>query len=570
MECLVLCCDYDGTVANEGVLTATVVAALEKFNKSGRRAVLVTGRRLEDLQQVCPRLDLFARVVAENGAVLYDPATHEMQLLAEPPLAELAQKLRARVDPIDFGHVIIATREPHDRTVLDIIRMLGLEWQVIFNKGAVMVLPAGVNKASGVAAALDALSLSARNAVAVGDAENDHALIASCEWGVAVANALPTLKDHADFVTQAACGAGVTELIEEIVTTDLATRDAVLSRHHIVIGRTKDNVPVAISPHRFNALLLGSSGGGKTTASLSLLERFVEKGYSFCVIDPEGDYEMLENVALLGAPEHPPDLDELRHILDTAAVNTVVSLVGVALDERPLFFANLVSRIKQSRGASGLPHLILVDEAHHVSPIETADNDPLHNVNALRVTVHPHTLAHAVLNNVRVVISLGSQSHERLQEFAIARGVPAPHIEATELNNNEAWVWRLDQPEKPQRVTLIPSTLEHRRHTRKYAEGELPLDRSFFFRGPEHKLNLRAQNLSIFLQLADGVDDATWIHHLQQHDYSRWISDELKDPDLAREISTVESRATLSSRESRTQIRKLIETRYTASSGKAV
>jgi len=563
MECLVLCCDYDGTIAVAGRLRDEMIAALERLNRSGRRAILVTGRQLEDVRQLCPRLDLFVKVVAENGAVLYDPATLETILLAEPPPVELVEKLKTRVAPLDIGRVIIATNESHDRTLLEVIRALGLEWQIIFNKGAVMALPAGINKASGVAAALQALGISARNAAAVGDAENDHAMIAHCEWGVAVANALPALKDRADFVTPGAGDAGAMELIDEIVNTDLAARDAMLHRRHITIGRTADDISISVSPHHFNALLLGSSGGGKTTASLSLLERFMEKGYTFCVIDPEGDYEMLDTVALLGSPEHPPDLGELSRILDTAAVNTVVSLIGISVEDRPAFFASLVSRVKQSRSGSGVPHLVLVDEAHHVSPIETTDADPLQHVNVLRITVHPHTLSQAVLNNVRVVIALGAQAHERLQEFCAARGLPLPHIEVSELASHEAWLWRLDSPEKPQRVALIPSTLEHRRHTRKYAEGELPPERSFFFRGPEQKLNLRAQNLSLFLQLADGIDDATWTHHLKRHDYSQWIGTGLRDTELAEAVSRIEETG-LSPNESRQRIRELIEARYTA------
>src|SRR5207253_1677558 len=120
-----------------------------------------------------------------------------------PPPAVFAETLRQRgVSPISVGRVIVATWEPHEQVVLATIRDLGLELQVIFNKGAVMVLPAGVNKASGLAAALKALELSPHEVVGVGDAENDHALLTLCECGVAVANALPALKERADLVTQ--------------------------------------------------------------------------------------------------------------------------------------------------------------------------------------------------------------------------------------------------------------------------------------------------------------------------------------------------------------------------------
>ena len=79
--------------------------------------------------------------------------------------------------------------------MLEAIHELGLEWQIIFNKGAVMVLPPGVNKASGLAAALEALQLSPVNVVGIGDAENDHAFLSLCGCSVAVANALDAVKD---------------------------------------------------------------------------------------------------------------------------------------------------------------------------------------------------------------------------------------------------------------------------------------------------------------------------------------------------------------------------------------
>ena len=192
MRYLVLAVDYDGTLAADGRVDAPTVAALERLRASGRRVLLVTGRELADLRRVFDRLDLFDRVVAENGALLYDPTARAERPLAEPPPEELVARLRgAGVAPLSVGRSIVATREPHETTVLAVIRELGLELHVVFNKGAVMVLPSGVNKATGLAAALGELGLSAHNVVGVGDAENDHAFLAACECAAAVANALP-------------------------------------------------------------------------------------------------------------------------------------------------------------------------------------------------------------------------------------------------------------------------------------------------------------------------------------------------------------------------------------------
>jgi hydroxymethylpyrimidine pyrophosphatase-like HAD family hydrolase len=218
MRYRVLCSDYDGTLATHGAIGPETIAALERLIASGRRLVMVTGRELADLQSVCPRLDLFDHVVAENGALLYHPATGVEKTLATPPPEKFLATLRERgVKPISMGRVIVATWEPHETQVLEVIRDLGLELEVIFNKGAVMVLPSGVNKATGLACALKQMDISAESAVAVGDAENDHAFLAMCGYAVVVANALPALKEAADFVTHADHGAGVEELIEKML-----------------------------------------------------------------------------------------------------------------------------------------------------------------------------------------------------------------------------------------------------------------------------------------------------------------------------------------------------------------
>ena len=217
-----LATDYDGTLARDGALEASTLKALVRFRDSGRHLVMVTGREIEALKQVCPRLDLFEIIVAENGALLYWPKSGLLKLLCEQPPTIFAEKLREkRATPLSVGHAIVATREPYETTVLDLIKELGLELQVIFNKGAVMVLPAGVNKATGLRAALREIGLSLENTVGVGDAENDHAFLEICAVGVAVSNALPSLKEHADLVTTGERGAGVAELIERVLATDL-------------------------------------------------------------------------------------------------------------------------------------------------------------------------------------------------------------------------------------------------------------------------------------------------------------------------------------------------------------
>ena len=221
MYFLALATDYDGTLAEDGVVAPSTVTALESFKKTGRRVVLVTGRELEDLERVFERMDIFDRIVAENGALLYNPSTLEQRLLVPPPPAAFVEALKQRrVEPLSVGHAIIATVQPNETKVLQAIRDLGLEYQIIFNKGAVMVLPTGMNKAAGLRAALAELHLSPHNVVGVGDAENDLAFLRACGCAAAVANALESVKAAADIRLRGKRGEGVVELMELICRED--------------------------------------------------------------------------------------------------------------------------------------------------------------------------------------------------------------------------------------------------------------------------------------------------------------------------------------------------------------
>jgi len=223
MRYLGLICDYDGTIAHDGRVAPDVLDALARVRASGRKLVLLTGRELPDLLALLPSLTLFDRIVAENGALLYNPETKEERLLTSPPPPIFFQTLRERgVKPLSRGRIIVATEHPQETVVIDVIRQLGLEVTVTFNKGSVMMLPSGVNKASGLKAVLKDLNLEPHQVVGVGDAENDHAFLEACGYAVAVANALPMLKEEADWVTAGRNGSGVQELVKRLLTNDLA------------------------------------------------------------------------------------------------------------------------------------------------------------------------------------------------------------------------------------------------------------------------------------------------------------------------------------------------------------
>lgn len=243
MHYLALAMDYDGTIADDGIVDELTFAALERLRGSGRRLILITGRELTDLQQVMPRLDLFDLVVAENGALLYDPANHEERTFGDAPPPAFVERLRELgVAPLWVGRAIVATREANEGKVLTAIRDLGLSLQIAFNKGAVMVLPVGITKGSGLRGALAQLCLSPLNCIGVGDAENDLAFLDVCGLPVAVANALPAVKERAAFVTAGARGAGVAELVAQLLTGDLAEFDATNEQGRVALMVDDDRV----------------------------------------------------------------------------------------------------------------------------------------------------------------------------------------------------------------------------------------------------------------------------------------------------------------------------------------
>ncbi|MGF6851208.1 HAD hydrolase family protein [Paraburkholderia sp. CI3] len=573
MRFIAVATDYDNTLAEGGRVARETWDAIERLHASGRHVILVTGRHLDDLRRVCDRLDQFSRVVAENGGVLFDPATEEQRLLGPPPVPAFVDAMRRRgVNHLGVGAVIVDTVKPHEVEALEAIRELGLDLHIVFNGDAVMILPPGMTKASGLAAALDELGFSPRNVVAIGDAENDHPLLEYGEVAVAVANALPALKAKADFVTLGEHGRGVIELVGHILADDLAGLPRLGAKRAILLGREAGREPeveVRLAPYGTVCLLAGTSGGGKSTVATSLLERIAEAGYQFCVIDPEGDYGSFDNVQVRGDADHLPSTDEVLQVLRRPDQSVIVNLMRVALDERARFCASLLARLQEMRVETGRPHWLMFDEAHHLFPASADVADlalPRRLETALAITVHPHHVSPALLSQVDTLLVVGAAPQETVQSFAQAAGRPAPDAHDVSLRGGEALFCRFDSDAgTPRVVTIEPGHLEHRRHVRRYAEGLLIPERSFYFRGPENRLNLRAHNLVLFLEIGDGVDAETWLFHLRRGDYSRWFEDVIGDRGLADETRAIESNCAddTDAGTARAKVRAAVERRYT-------
>jgi len=398
--------DFDGTIAHDSEVPPHVVEGLRRLKDTGRKLLLVTGRELPELLAIFKPIDIFDRVVAENGALLYRPATGERVELGEAPPAKLVALLRERGVPISVGQSIIATVEPHETVVLQCIRELGLERPVIFNKGAVMILPPGINKASGLARALGELGLSPRNLVAAGDAENDHALLDTAEYSVAVANAITTLKEAADRVTTGMRGDGVLEVIEDLIDNDLAGAPPKRERRMLSIGRDSNGADVALNPSGVSMLVTGAHGSGKSTFTRRMLERFCTAGYQFCVLDGRGEYLDFQPAVVFGTQEVAPDPFEILTALEKPDVQAVVCLAAVLPARRAAFFERLNAELHSLREKTGRPHWLVIDEAQELTPrmdAQTARSGPPAE-NTIYVTTDPSAIDSRIVDSVQVTV----------------------------------------------------------------------------------------------------------------------------------------------------------------------
>src|SRR5690606_2097132 len=194
---------------------------------------------------------------------------------------------------------------------------------------------------------------------------------------------------------------------------------------------------------------------------------------------------------------------EVLTALEKPDTSVVVNLIGLPLQDRPAFFLGLLPHLQELRSKTGRPHWILVDETHHLLPTDWESaasmlGDGLHSM--IYITVHPASVAPDVLSGVDIVAALEDEPYGTLENLARAAEIELPAARPLELEAGHALLWFCSTDEAPFVLEIEPSHSERRRHRRKYAEGELPPDRSFYFRGPGQKLNLRAQNLMLFTQ----------------------------------------------------------------------
>ena len=222
----VLACDYDGTLATDGVCSDATLASLERISGAGMRLILVTGRTREELESVFDQSSLFAAIVVENGSVVIDASGEETLLAPRLPRGLVAELERTGVTPLVVGRVLCSTAVTQTAKLSAAIARLGIDRAVVRNRDSAMVMPPGISKRTGLEAALRLIGELPSRTVAIGDGENDVALFAVAGVSVAVANAVDVLKKRADVVLTKPNGKGFADLADALITGDLGALTA--------------------------------------------------------------------------------------------------------------------------------------------------------------------------------------------------------------------------------------------------------------------------------------------------------------------------------------------------------
>jgi hydroxymethylpyrimidine pyrophosphatase-like HAD family hydrolase len=549
MKFAALALDYDGTIAEQDVLHPEVRAAIGELRRQGIVVVLVTGRRLRDLKRVAGDLSLFDAVVAENGAVLEIAGMGRHFVLSQPLAPEFVRAVRRLGIDLAVGECIGETDAVHAPEVVAAIRDMQLPLVMLFNRSRVMILAQGVSKATGLHAALRLLRLSEHNVLAIGDAENDHPLLQACELGVVVSWGSPALKAIADAVLPGAGPGDVAGYLRQAVG-QIRLPAAQIGRHRLQLGHIARGGPVTLAVRNRNVLIAGDSCTGKSWVAGLLCEQLVLQHYSVCVIDPEGDYRALTSlpgVINLGGQRLPPGMGEVSLALRHPDLSVVIDLSQVDHGDKQPYVESLLAHLRELRRRTGLPHRIVVDEAHYYlrGPQARPLLDPMLDGYTL-VTYHPSQLDPEIRAGSDLIVLTRLTDPQDLRAVRDMSGDPedfdAWKEALSQLRVGQAGLISLCEPSgaELQCLDLEPRLTDHVRHRQKYVDVPVPEWESFIFTRHGRPTGRIARTVREFAVAAREVPSEVLDGHLARRDISRWVRSVLADQTLAAQIEILE------------------------------
>jgi hydroxymethylpyrimidine pyrophosphatase-like HAD family hydrolase len=544
-----LAIDYDGTVAVEGVFDGEVRRAIADARRRGIAVLLVTGRRLADLLKVVGDLSCFDVVVAENGAVLEFPSTGRHVVLGHPPSHLFIQELQRRGVPLVVGESVVETDAGSAALALDVLRQLEQPLILAFNRGRLMVLPQAIGKSTGLRHALSALRLSIHNAIGIGDAENDHDLLDACEVGAAVAWGSRALRAVADEIIAGTGPPAVAGYIRRVVAQP-RLRAAQMGRRRLLLGHEHDGQPVSLAVRGRTILVTGEPGTGKSWLAGLLCEQLILQGYCVCILDPEGDYrslEMLPGVITLGGDDPPPSARELVKALRHPDVSLIVDLSKVSHRRKIEYLSTLLPLLIAWRRRTGLPHKILLDEAHYY--LGGSDGGRLIDLQLagyILVTYRVSALSSSIQTCADNVVMVTRETDAREASTLLRMCHPSAAGVATtvfgDLATNEAAL--LPGAEESggamRRFRLAPRLTSHVRHQTKYLDMPVMDHHAFVF--ADGGRSDRVRTLKEFVGIIAALSEDRLRPYLERHDFSNWLGDVFRDNSLAIHIRQLEQR----------------------------
>lgn len=510
--------DFDGTLTSDGSVAPEAMMAIDQARRNGLAMVLATGRIGAELQAEFPRItDHFDALVLENGAVIVIGG--KAYVLAPPVDRGLDDALAKRGVPCRRGEVLVAVDVKHAATVVDAIGELGMDYQIVRNRAALMVLPAGITKGTGLCALLAKLNLSPHNTVAVGDAENDLSLLAVAEIGAAVPDAVSSLRRFADVVLDEPEGAGVAGLLTGPYLA--GAQRWCPPRHWVDIGQFDDGNPAKLPGSQGRILVTGPAASGKSYLVGLMAERWILAGYCVLVIDPEGDHLQLQQLNQVQVVDYGHHLPEPAEIVNSLRPDSslVVDLSGMGEPGKTDYVHRLRSTAEAHREQRGFPHWVIYDEAHLLGNGEQAHwarrggyvlcsflpaSLPAHEVDSSDVVLR--------LTSADAVTDLASR---RRATIRIGAGPPRGFVVAD------------------RRTT-------HVRHRHKYADIRLAPERRFYFHSTDGESIAAAATMHDFCKALRHLDQQVLEYHLERGDFSHWLEGTIADKDLAARVAAWE------------------------------
>ena len=577
MKLSVIALDYDGTVTRNDVLDPSVRDAIAVARIQGITVLLVTGRILDDLRRVAGDLHFVDAVIAENGAIVHFPDRGGTSMIAPPAPMAFLDELQRRGIPFRAGQCLVDADANEAPRLLDVIRTLELPLVLVFNAGRVMTLPQGVSKATGLHVALDMLRLSAHNTVAIGDAENDHELLRLAEVGVAVEWASAALRSMADVVLTGGSPSSVASYVRALAQTQqlpITSR----SRRRLLLGHTETGHEFSLAVRGRNVLVTGDAKSGKSWVAGLLCEQLILHGYCVCAIDPEGDYSSLEGlpgVTVLGREDPPPTPRELLRALRYPDRSVIVDLSHQAHDEKMLYIQGLLPALNVLRRQTGLPHRIVLDEAHyylHENAHHLLDFD---RNGYTVITYCASSLPSSLLEATEVMIVTCQSNPAELEALRrhcarcktvdVTRWSMLGHLKlgqavALPLTEESGGELRL--------FTVAPRLTPHVRHREKYVDVPVSPQQAFVFARNGQPTERRSRTLRQFVGELEHTSDGMLDGYLVRGDFSRWIEGVFGDHALAEELRRLEERhRTVSRTDTLAEIVAAIRARYDLADG---